>query len=111
MSFPQRRASDATRRARLLAWWSRYWELIVGVWLILLTGGLFVIGARSYETNQQLLQRERICADTNQGDPCRALVDRLDASITREQQFRRACAVLGVLDNPTIVRVVEEECP
>ena len=111
MTSPHRRSSDATRRARLLAWWRTYWELVTGVWLILLTAGMFFFGFRAYETHRQFIQRERICSDTNQGDACRELYERIERSLTLDQRHRRVCLLIATLvEDPGVARVYKAQC-
>jgi hypothetical protein len=58
------------------------------------------------------LKKEKVCSETNQGEACRDLFDRLANNITDAQRLRLACVVLNAqgkaetmaeLNCPTIV--------
>jgi len=47
------------------------------------------------------LNKEKICADSSDVGPCRALFERLSRSVTEEQRYRLGCAAIKNLEGPT----------
>ena len=43
------------------------------------------------------LKKEKVCTDSNRGEACRDLFNRLATSISEEQRFRLACVVLHAI--------------
>ena len=53
--------------------------------------------------------KEKVCSDTNQGEPCRDLFERLANNLSKEQRFRLACLVL--YETKEYQRHAELGCP
>ena len=49
---------------------------------------------------QDRIRRERVCTESNRGDPCRALFQRLAEDLSAQQRLDLACAVALELQLP-----------
>jgi CHASE1-domain containing sensor protein len=52
------------------------------------------------DTFQERIRKERVCTESNRGDPCRALFQRLAEDLSAEQRLALACEVGRYLQLP-----------